>query len=66
MRVGGPCVHISTDDEGMEEVAHRVVAGDGEGDLELLRQIGTAIQGLNRMASDDTITVVVSTDLTNT
>jgi hypothetical protein len=41
----------------------RVVAGDGERDLELLRQVGAAVERLDRVAGDDAVAIVVGAHL---
>ena len=40
-----------------------VVAGHGEGNLELLGQVGPAVKRLDRVASDDAFAVVVGAHL---
>mmetsp|Transcript_21086 Transcript_21086/g.41102 ORF Transcript_21086/g.41102 Transcript_21086/m.41102 type:complete len:502 (-) Transcript_21086:773-2278(-) len=40
-----------------------VVAGDGKGDLELLGKVGAAVDGLDRVASDDAVAIIVVANL---
>mmetsp|Transcript_33213 Transcript_33213/g.77637 ORF Transcript_33213/g.77637 Transcript_33213/m.77637 type:complete len:488 (+) Transcript_33213:497-1960(+) len=63
----GECLAVGLHDDDTPDVVDvqvdAVVAGHGEGDLELLWQVRAPVDGLDRVAGDDAIAVVVRADL---